>query len=521
MLARMSLAANALRRLVALALGFVASASVAEHAAAQEVPRVSVSRGLRVGGLVSDPHVEDLLGLGRVKFHGVIAAELSAVGYRLADGGDPPASNGAEEGRPPLNLVGYVREEICDDEGPSQCRIAIQWELQDERGVTVYRAITRAVDQAPTLDKLRRGLVEGALRSLSLRRRFALQLSDSRAVTRASVVGPLGFKQCRRPRLVLPQAARAAAASLVFVEAGSSLTSGAVVSGDGLILTNARTLDERAPLRVRFSAEQTLPAKIVALDRAADVALLHVAARTDSTCLSLRDAPLREGVATFGISSELSEDRAFSLAGSVVRRTEAAGELQLLDVDPLIARAEGGPLLDDQGQLAGVVSAPQSSKGGGPRALTVSSALAVLQLKPAAITDPRLLEHDGEAAPATSYVRDHDDPPFVLTKRYTYGTSTTAHRIRKAGLVAAGIGGVTVAGTWLSFRATAHPSASEHRRAVVLNDIGWTLLGLGAVGFGASFALPEGHDVVAVQSASRRRLFVGVGSSGIQLSGQL
>lgn len=521
MLPPMSLVAKSRQRVLALVLGVVAVTSIAEGAAAQELARVTVLRPLRVGGLTTDPRAEDVLGLGRVKFQGVIAAALSAVGYRLAEPGDAATSQRAEPGPSPLDLVGYVREEICDDEAPSQCRIAVQWELQDARGVTVYRTITRAVDQASSLEKLRRGLVEGSLRSLLQRRRFALQLSDGSAPTKAPVVGPLGFKQCRRPGLALPQAARAAAASLVFIEAGSSLTSGAIVSGDGLILTNARTLEERAPLRVRFSAEQTLPAKVVALDRAADVALLHVAAHTESTCLGLRDAPLRAGMATFGIGSELREDRAFSLTAGVVQRMDGEGALQQLEVDPLIARAEGGPLLDDQGQLAGVVSATPAPKQGSARALAVGSVLSALQLKPAAITDPRLLEVDGEAAPAVGYVRDHDDPPFVLTKRYTYGTSTTAHRVRTAGLATAGIGGAAVAGTWLMFRATPNMSVSAHRRVIVLNDIGWTLLGLGAVGFGASFALPEGHDVVAVRSASRRQLFVGVGAAGIQVSGQL
>ena len=115
------------------------------------------------------------------------------------------------------------------------------------------------------------------------------------------------------------------AASLVFVESGSSLARGSIISGDGLILTQARTIDPNAPLRVRFSAEQTLSAQVVALDHDADVALLHVDSHTDTTCLPLRDAPLVAGAAVFGVSSEPSEDSAVSLTGSVVQNG-ATGE---------------------------------------------------------------------------------------------------------------------------------------------------------------------------------------------------
>jgi S1-C subfamily serine protease len=512
---------SALRLLLSSA--FVgACLAVASPAAAQDLPRVSVSRALRIGGIVMESGNQDLIGLSRVKFQGLIAAELASVGYRLVD---MSGARHADSALPPLNLVGTVKEEICDDEAPSQCRVAIQWELQDSRGVVVYRTLTRAVDQAPSLEKLRRGLVEGALRSLLQRRRFALQLSDESKPSQPPAVGPLGFKQCKRPPMALPQAARAAAASLVFVESGSSLATGAIVSGDGLILTVASGLDPNAPLRVRFSAEQTLPAKVVALDRKADVALLHVAAHTEATCLAFRDTPLSAGQAVFGVSSELSEDRALSLASGVVLQAGLEDGLASLRVDPLIARTPGGALLDAEGRLSAIVPSSEAKPlHGGARALEALGVLRGLEVKPAAITDPRLLDEDADRAPTVGYVRDHDDPPFALTKRYTYGTSTTAHRVRKAGLLTAGVGAVAVAGTWLSFRSSRDLSASAHDRLVVFNDIGWVLLGLGAVSFGVSYALPDGHDVVGVRTARRGtepRILVGVSAGGITLGGLL
>lgn len=517
-----SLFSTSLRRGL-LVLGLLsAGLGLSPRAAAQELPRVAVQRPLRVGGVLAETGEQDVIGLSRVKFQGLIAAELASVGYRIQSDEEPqPAASAL----PALTLIGYVKEEICDDEAPSQCRVAIQWELQDGRGVVAYRAITRAVEQTGSLEKLRRGLIEGALRSLLQRRRFALQLSAESKGKPAPATGPLGFRQCRRGLIELPRAARAAAASLVFVESGSNLALGAIVSGDGLILTTASSLETGAPLRVRFSAEQTWPARVVAVERKADVAVLHVAAHTEATCLVVRDAPLATGQAVFGVSSELREDRAFSLVGGVV---EAAAEVDgqaTMRVDPLLARAVGGALFDAEGRLAGIVTSPSGRlPQGGARALAAPAALAALRLKPAAITDPRLLEEEAEKTPAVGYVRDRDDPPFALTRRYTYGTSTGAHRLRTGGWVTAGVGALGVVGTWAKFRASRDLSPAAHDRFVVLNDVSWVLLGMGAVGVGLSYALPQGHDVVAVRSAAlngKQCVFVGLGPSGLAFGSTL
>jgi hypothetical protein len=46
-------------------------------------------------------------------------------------------------------------------------------------------------------------------------------------------------------------------------------------------------------------------------------------------------------------------------------------------------------------------------------------------------------------------------------------------------------------------------SESAHNRWIAVNDVGWVLAGLGAVGFAGSYAIPEGHDVVAVHTEAR------------------
>lgn len=496
----------------------LASASFGNAGAArgQELPRVATSRKIAVAGVVAEHGREDLLGLSRVKFQGLIGSELMSAGYQLASPDEAAFSHG--EGAP-LTLTARVEEEICDDLAPSQCRVAITWSLEDARGVVVYRTLTRAFDQKPSIDELRRSLIRDALASLLRRRRFPLQITRGGAATAAAPAGPLGFRRCRRPTLELPSALRAAAASVVWVESGSHLASGAIISGDGLILTSANGLESGAPLGVRFAAGQKLKARVVAIERAADVALLEVEASTEATCLASREAAATSGTQVFGVSSEPSEDVAISLSGGALLATHEISDHVELGVPSTLAVVDGAPLLDERGRLVGVVSRRASRAAGEARAVEVGSALRALGLAPAAISDPRLVE-SGAPRPTVSAVRDADDPPFVLTKQYTFGTSSAARTLRTASLVTASLGALGVAVSWLSFRASPHPSAGEHRRAVLLNDASWGVLGLGALGVGASFAWPEAHELVAGRSA-QRELFFGVTPRSVTLGAHL
>jgi S1-C subfamily serine protease len=501
--------------LLALTVGALA---IVEPAQSQELPRVSVTRKLAVAGVSGDAHHQDLLGISRIKFQGLIAAELGEVGYVLATPDEIAFQRGD---RAPLTLSGRIKEEICDDIEPSQCRIAISWELEDVRGRVVYRVLTRAVEQQSSIEQLRRGLVRGALHSLLKRRRFALQLADVDAATVADAEGPLGFKRCRRGTLALPAAARSAVAPLVWVESGSNLAAGSIISGDGLVLTSASSIEPSAPLRVRFSAQQTVAGQVVAIERRADVALVHVPVSTDTTCVPLGEEQIRTGAQVFGVSSELSEDSAVSLDGAALLRLQEGDGQQWLEVDTRLAHVAGAPLLDEQGRLVAIVSGSiRKPTSGTARVLAVASVLAALNVKPAAVTDSRLLLE--RSAPRTvEYVGDRDDPPFTLSRRYTYGTSPFARRLRTGSIVAAAIGGAGVAATWIAFRGNPEMSVAAHDRNVILNDLSWVLLGLGAVGIGGSFVWPEGHDVVAGHSASTRELFIGVAGRGVTVGGRI
>jgi hypothetical protein len=466
---------------------------------------------LEVGGIRADVMVDDVLGIGRVRFVGLIAEQLQDQGYRVVAG---PLGTSKAGGEQPLTLVGVVKEELCERIDVRQCRIAVQWELQDQRGATRYRVTTRAVGEGNEIGPLQRGLVLGALQSLLARRRFALQLRDFAAQGAPPVhAEQLGFKACSRRDLELPKAFRSVSPAIVLVESGSNIERGSIVSPDGFVLTGARALDEKAPLRVKLGAGQTLPARLVAVDGDAHLALLQMAGSYAATCLPLRSETLGVNAAVFGVNSPLSEDRATSLAGSVV---QSSVEGSAMSTDPRLTQSDGAPLLDDAGQLAAVVGDSDAERG---QAVAVTSALAGLHVKPAAVTDPRLLAA-ARAEVRSAYVRDRDDPPYSLTQRYTYGTSAAARGWRRVGIAASAVGAAAVILTWASSHGA--DSQGAYDRWIVANDISWGVLAVGAVTTGVSFFLPESHDVVDAQmtSAAPRAWRIGLTAGGAGLSGR-
>jgi hypothetical protein len=167
----------------------------------------------------------------------------------------------------------------------------------------------------------------------------------------------------------------------------------------------------------------------------------------------------------------------------------------------------------------GIVTARKADTDQLALAIDARAALGVLGFKPATITDPRL-----DPEPETAgYVRDSDDPPYILGRRYTYGTSESAHSLRTAGWVSASVGAGGVIFSWFTYRSTRNPSPGARDRFVVVNDLCWGLLALGAIGVGVSYALPEAHEFVPVNVAARPRsqIRVGLTLTGLSIGAEL
>lgn len=148
--------------------------------------------------------------------------------------------------------------------------------------------------------------------------------------------------------------------------------SGVLISQSGRILTAAHVVETADRVTIRFAGGAVMPARVVASDPLADLALLEVAqvpqdavaARIgDSDKVEVADQVFVVG-APYGISETLS-------VGYVSARRTARAEpgdlasVELFQTDAAIAPGNsGGPMFNMQGEVIGIVSRIVSRSGG-------------------------------------------------------------------------------------------------------------------------------------------------------------
>jgi len=145
---------------------------------------------------------------------------------------------------------------------------------------------------------------------------------------------------------------------------GTSLGSGMVLDEDGHILTNAHVVENAAEIRVRFSDESELPARLVGLDPVRDLAVLKVDGANglvpvvpgDSARLEVGDWVIAIGN-PFGLAHTITKG-IVSGKGRSELVNDRFGYLDLIQTDAAINQgSSGGPLFDMNGRVVGVNTA--------------------------------------------------------------------------------------------------------------------------------------------------------------------
>jgi S1-C subfamily serine protease len=135
---------------------------------------------------------------------------------------------------------------------------------------------------------------------------------------------------------------------------------GFFVTADGSLVTNAHVVEGCTAIRVRTGDGAAQDGRLVAKDAANDLALLKVATAPPAKGASLRAAVrLGEGVAAFGFphANLLSTSGNFTL-GNVTALSGLGDDVRFVQVStPVQAGNSGGPLLDQSGNVVGVVTA--------------------------------------------------------------------------------------------------------------------------------------------------------------------
>ncbi len=131
---------------------------------------------------------------------------------------------------------------------------------------------------------------------------------------------------------------------------------GFVVSSDGLIATNLHVIGEARPIEVRSAAGKTYEVTAVeAVERSVDLALLRVRAK-DLPALALGDSDkIEQGQPVVALGNPHGFEH--SVVSGVISGSREIDGLPLLQLAiPIEPGNSGGPLLDEQGRVLGLLT---------------------------------------------------------------------------------------------------------------------------------------------------------------------
>lgn len=159
--------------------------------------------------------------------------------------------------------------------------------------------------------------------------------------------------------------------STVVVRVGRSGGSGFVATREGWVVTNAHVIrgNGRYPIEIRYGDETSTRARVIALDREHDLALLAPEARHEAPPLVLADAnDVRVGQTVLAFGSPFGLDGTLTQGIVSARRDIPANGRTIHGViqtdAPINPGNSGGPLANSRGHVIGVNTAILSRTGG-------------------------------------------------------------------------------------------------------------------------------------------------------------
>ncbi|MCO5167283.1 MAG: serine protease [Planctomycetes bacterium] len=172
-----------------------------------------------------------------------------------------------------------------------------------------------------------------------------------------------GWVERQRVRVAAPEAGRggrsheelfrALLPTCVTLRSGQSIGSGAWVSPDGLVVTNAHVVVDDA-VRVLLPDGRDLPGQVVARDDGRDLALVRVPGVAGARVVEFEPRPPEVGTAIIFIGAPAGQ--AWSLGSGQVAAVRRFGDRELLQLQaPINPGNSGGPVFDLAGRLVGVV----------------------------------------------------------------------------------------------------------------------------------------------------------------------
>jgi serine protease Do len=483
----------------------------------------------------------DEIGFARPEYRVHILEALRSAGFN-AVGAENLVFGKDESERADVVLGGTVKELDCRNVYRElRCSVGVEWQLLDrERDEVVYRVLTRyAAFQLPRDNDTAVGktLTIGALRSLMDRPRFRKLLSaEGQSLPNDADYAPATFTRCEATERELPNDFNVIADGTVLIKSGGGTGSGFTLGADGLVMTAAHVVAS-GKLEIRSQDGKLFPGRVVRISRKHDVALVSMGTLSaPRPCLPLESTPQTPGTDVYAIGAPGGEQLGFSLSRGIVSGLRTIGDVPLIQTDASLSPGNsGGPLVDRQGKVVGVVSrkiAGHAVEGLG-FAIPIQAGLDALKLEPASTTTESLRQAPAPIVESRKQqnVNDKADPSVSLdpegdrraAERADYERRLLEQRAATPGYVApmrwlgltVGIVG-TLGATLTGAQNSGQMTRAEYESLRLKNDLFWGATALGWGSFTASyFFVPK---LGPSRLGGAPRLGIAAGPTDVQLS---
>jgi S1-C subfamily serine protease len=161
---------------------------------------------------------------------------------------------------------------------------------------------------------------------------------------------------CRTAEIALPTDIKQALDGVAIVQNSDQIGSGVLISPDGYLLTAAHVVSGARTAAVYLSTGETIQGRVLRVHKAQDVALLKLP-EGHYRCLPVQPEAPRIGSRVFSIGIVLSGPMHFQVTRAKVNGYwEEASALYMQTDANLLPGSSGGPLLNERGEVVGIIS---------------------------------------------------------------------------------------------------------------------------------------------------------------------
>jgi len=465
------------------------------------------------------------IGIAKAEFVVHILEALRDGGYQ-AVGAESLLFGKDKSAEAELVLGGVVRELDCHGRWQTgNCRIGIEWQLMDPSTENVlYKVMTRHRIMNLTvkdLESLGKRLVLGALDSLMSRAKFKATLSKhaegaSESRKQEASRAPATLARCATEAKAMPAAAEQALDATVVIETKTGIGSGFVVNSDGYVLTAAHVVAGEK-LKVHTRDKKTYSATVLRKSKKFDTALIRLESddhNSPEACLPTASDSPAVGAGVFAIGSPGGKELSFSMSRGIVSGNRELDGAELIQTDTAISPGNsGGPLVDEDGNVVGIVSRKVvgAAVEGIAFGVPIDAGLDAIDTTWGDTSSVDVPERNSnKEKTSSSTVVDYEDkklsvdPEGDRDQRIRDATPAYVPVMRWGGLGLMGFGAAAVGYSAL-FYSEFETTRSEFNTLRLINDVGYISAGVGLVSFVTHFFLiPDDPGVKVEDNATNQ-----------------